>query len=30
MVVEDLLPALAEALANSDFGEQATPDRRPE
>jgi hydroxyethylthiazole kinase-like uncharacterized protein yjeF len=30
MVVEDLLPALAETLANSDFRWQATPDRRPE
>ena len=30
MVVEDLLPALAEVLANPDFGGQCTPNRRPE
>jgi hydroxyethylthiazole kinase-like uncharacterized protein yjeF len=30
MVVEDLLPALAETLASSDFGGQATPGRRSE
>jgi hydroxyethylthiazole kinase-like uncharacterized protein yjeF len=29
MVVEDLLPALAEVLANPDFGGQCTPNRRP-
>jgi hydroxyethylthiazole kinase-like uncharacterized protein yjeF len=30
MVVEDLLPALAEVLANPDFDERYTPSRRPE
>ena len=30
LVVEDLLPALAEVLANPDFGGQATSGRRPE
>jgi hydroxyethylthiazole kinase-like uncharacterized protein yjeF len=29
MVVEDLLPALAELLANADFGERTRPGRRP-